>query len=406
MAVTYKLFLDQRRKRNTNEYPLKVRVTLNRKHKEIPLNVVLNANHWDEEKQRVKPSHPNVNLINKKITKTLSEIQANALKLDDTDKVYSVNELSPTNGSKEQTNTTFLSYANKLIDDLRSVGRVGNAISYGCAVAKLKKYCNNDGIRFESIDYNFLENFTNSMLQGGMKINAVGVYMREIRAIYNKAIKAGIVEQKYYPFSNYKIKTSKTINRRLAVDDLKKIFEYKTEPNTIWWHSQNYFLLSFCLIGINLTDLFLLKPENLIGDRVVFKRSKTKKIYSIHLHEKARVILNLYYHAENKPYYLLPVLSEEDTPLTIKKKAQQAIKNTNKYIGKIAEGCKLNEDITSYFARYSWANTCKSLGYSKDLIAEALGHEYGNKVTGIYLDHYDNAVIDEANEKVIAAVFS
>ena len=42
----------------------------------------------------------------------------------------------------------------------------------------------------------------------------------------------------------------------------------------------------------------------------------------------------------------------------------------------------------------------KSLGYSKDLIAEALGHEYGNKVTGIYLNQYADSVIDEVNERV------
>jgi hypothetical protein len=42
------------------------------------------------------------------------------------------------------------------------------------------------------------------------------------------------------------------------------------------------------------------------------------------------------------------------------------------------------------------------LGYSKDIIAESLGHEYGNKVTGIYLDFYENEVIDEVNERVTA----
>jgi integrase/recombinase XerD len=40
------------------------------------------------------------------------------------------------------------------------------------------------------------------------------------------------------------------------------------------------------------------------------------------------------------------------------------------------------------------------MGYSKDLIAEALGHEFGNKVTGIYLDNFDQEVIDDMNEKV------
>jgi integrase len=53
--------------------------------------------------------------------------------------------------------------------------------------------------------------------------------------------------------------------------------------------------------------------------------------------------------------------------------------------------------ITTYVFRYTYANIAKQLGYSKDLIAEALGHEYGNKITGIYLEHFDQSIIDEMN---------
>jgi len=36
------------------------------------------------------------------------------------------------------------------------------------------------------------------------------------------------------------------------------------------------------------------------------------------------------------------------------------------------------------------------------LIAEALGHEYGNKVTNIYLDSFDKDVVDAMHYKVIS----
>ena len=54
--------------------------------------------------------------------------------------------------------------------------------------------------------------------------------------------------------------------------------------------------------------------------------------------------------------------------------------------------------------RYSFENVAKQLGYSKDLIAEALGHEYGNSVTGIYLEQFDLEITDSMNEKIIASV--
>ena len=80
------------------------------------------------------------------------------------------------------------------------------------------------------------------------------------------------------------------------------------------------------------------------------------------------------------------------------------MKNTNsRHLKKVAEQLDIPK-LTFYYARYTWANIAKQLGYSKDKIAEALGHEYGNKVTGIYLDSYGNEVIDEMNLEVIKAI--
>ena len=58
----------------------------------------------------------------------------------------------------------------------------------------------------------------------------------------------------------------------------------------------------------------------------------------------------------------------------------------------------------SYVFSYSYANVAKQLGYSKDLIAEALGHEYGNSVTGIYLEQFDKDIVDKMNQNLISAL--
>jgi integrase/recombinase XerD len=39
------------------------------------------------------------------------------------------------------------------------------------------------------------------------------------------------------------------------------------------------------------------------------------------------------------------------------------------------------------------------------MIAEALGHEYGNRVSGIYLDNYSSEIIDKMNADVVGAIF-
>ena len=56
--------------------------------------------------------------------------------------------------------------------------------------------------------------------------------------------------------------------------------------------------------------------------------------------------------------------------------------------------------ITTYWARYTWANVAHRLRIPKDNISMALGHSFGNKTTDTYIA-YDLDQVDEANMKVI-----
>jgi integrase len=163
-------------------------------------------------------------------------------------------------------------------------------------------------------------------------------------------------------------------------------------------------MLSFYLIGMSFVDLCHLKPADIQDGRVMYKRKKTGKIYNIKLTEKATVILDYYRDHPHHSPYILPIIPER--AIGDKEKewywAAEGFKYCNKYLRKIAVQCGITDKITTYVARHSWATIARSLGYSKDIIAEALGHEYGNKVTGIYLDYYSNEVIDEVNERVIS----
>ena len=83
---------------------------------------------------------------------------------------------------------------------------------------------------------------------------------------------------------------------------------------------------------------------------------------------------------------------------------RQQIKNINNTLKRIGKEAGFDEALSTYVFRYSYANIAKQLGFSKDLIAEALGHEYGNRVTGIYLEQFDLSYIDEMNSVIITHV--
>ena len=57
-------------------------------------------------------------------------------------------------------------------------------------------------------------------------------------------------------------------------------------------------------------------------------------------------------------------------------------------------------ELVDWYPRNIHATIAKRLGYSKDLISESLGHSHGSRITEVYLDSYDQQVIDDMNEAV------
>ena len=71
----------------------------------------------------------------------------------------------------------------------------------------------------------------------------------------------------------------------------------------------------------------------------------------------------------------------------------------NKYLNRIAGELKIQGNITSYVARHSWATIGKELNVPIAVISEGLGHE-DIKTTQIYLDDFDNSILDDANQMI------
>ena len=284
------------------------------------------------------------------------------------------------------------------------VKRTGNALVYQTAVNRVMVFCNNQSLTIEQIDYTFLDDFKRRLIQDGAKVNTIGNYFRSLRAIYNKAIKAKLVERSLYPFIDITIKTERTAKRALDIQDIIRIYNSKYENDSPKWHARNYFFLSFSLRGMSFIDLAYLTKNNIEKGRIVYKRQKTGSELNIKLVPLAISILHYYQGSNSK--HLLPIFPSTIDIGGVEAKAisRQWIKTTNKWLKCIASDCQVDANLTTYVTRHSWATIAKRLGYSNELIAECLGHQYGNKITNTYLDSFDQYVIEEANQRVIQCV--
>jgi len=415
MSITSKIILDQRRPKTDKTCPVRLRLYNKTEYKELSLGITVKPEDWDDSNQFVLSSEPNYETYNAKILSKKSKVQRlillaelnEPIEVSLTEIIAAVSNDSTPKAKIKKESPSIIRYGQDIIKQLTNSGKVGNAFAYGCAVSKLKTFVKTDNFSFEALTYKKLVEFQDSMLADKIKVNSISVYMRTIRAIYNRAIKEGIVPATAYPFTAYRIKNEKTVNRTLTLNEMQRIATLELKPDTAIWHWRNYFLLSFCLIGINFADMLTLTGNNIVDGRIVFRRRKTGKIYTVKLQDKAIEILSHYraIAAIEKDARLLPILKQTCDLVKLKKDIWQAIKTCNAYLDRIAKQLEISKEISTYYARYTWANIARSLGYSKDIIGQALGHSYGNATTSIYLDDYDNELIDAANLKVIKAVF-
>ncbi len=397
-----KLVLDKRRLRSDSTYRITLRVTYKRTPLLIGSDYCVSESEWDEENCRIKPDCKRFNNV-ARVNNSLDKFRVNAEQMIDLLTLSGeIDKLSPNELKNRIVNKnrpiTFREFNNKIIKELELSNKLGNASCYIQAQRFLDRYCAKKDLCFEDIDYKFLKNIEVQHLAKNNSFNSLSFYLRTVRAVFNRAIHEGVIRREIYPFDKYSIKETKTKKRAIRKNDINLIRDLKIDENTPMWHARNYFMFSFYCIGMNFADMANLKRSNIIKGRIEYVRAKTGKPYSVKLVEPAIEIINLYYNGQGPKDYVFPIIKREDPALRMKD-LQNERKTYNKYLKHIAAACGIEANLTSYVARHSWATIAKDLNQPISVISEGLGHE-DSKTTQIYLDSFDDEVIDNANKLV------
>lgn len=252
---------------------------------------------------------------------------------------------------------------------------------------------NVDNKMFEDIDLKWLTDFEAFCAKTACK-NARNIHLRNIRAVFNNAIDYGITTA--YPFRRFKIRPEATRKRSMAVEELRRLFDYPVEDYAEIY--RDMFRLIFMLVGINSVDLHGLKSITRDG-RIEYKRAKTGRLYSIKVEPEAMEIINKYRGVKG----LLCIADRWSDSRNFRHQCNKALQKIGQVERKGRGGKKTItaefEGVTTYWARHTWATIAASLDIPKDTIAAALGHG-GDTVTDIYID-FDQKKVDAANRRVL-----
>lgn len=395
--ATISFYLDTRATGYDKPAPLKISIRHRNKATFIPTGVSLLPEQWDDITRKVV-NHPRKVAFNNILAHRILDVESEVLRLSEQG-VLSFMKMAELRAAITQmldpqpeidTTKLFVTRFRRFIE--RKDNERTREI-YEATLSRIYAYDRRcELLAFENIDKAWLTQFDKFLARTSPSVNARSIHLRNIRAVFNDAIDDEITHN--YPFRKFKIKRAPTAKRSLSVEALRELFDYPLEE-----HQRKYldmFKLSFFLIGINIGDLCKLKRIN--GDRIDYERAKTHRLYSVKVEPEAMAIIEQY---KGKAWLLDP-LDRYDNYKQYARRLNGALQAIGEVeIGK--QGAKsvkpLYDNITTYWARHSWATIAASLDIPKETIAAALGHG-GNTVTDIYID-FDQRKVDDANRRVI-----
>lgn len=409
MTLTTKTLLNETRQKNDGTYPLIIRMTYNRRIINIPLGFSIRESDWDRVNQRIKSSSKvatNITRLNNIIQSKTAHIYDVVAKLEDEGKAsrLSMKDLKRLITTGDKNGQVYVyDFIQSIIDDLRKAKQIGNAEVYTGLLRRLKKLHASDYLTFDEINYSFLKKMEVTHFSRDNQPGGLSVYMRTLRAIYNKAIKAGYASLERYPFKDYSIKNGDPRRRSLAESEFELFKSLELQPGSALDEARKIFLASFYMRGMNFMDMCLLRYSNITGDldRIQYVRSKTNKRFSIKIgHKLKETILSYLDGKVNKDDFIFPMLRNVTDPMKYHETIKNKRKRLNKRLKELAKLCGI-DSITIYTARHTYATTGKRRGVPTAVIQESLGHKT-EAITQTYLDSFDNAVVDDYDELIMA----
>lgn len=214
-----------------------------------------------------------------------------------------------------------------------------------------------------------------------------------------------------YPFGKrkYIIPSGLNIKKALTLEEIGKIYHCPLSENSITQMCRDYWIFLYLCNGMNVKDFCLLKYENIEDDFIVFHRAKTaharrsnsEPIRVALKDETKRIIHKWGQKPDHADRFIFPHIRNGMSPVDIRNQIQLVVHLINEHMKKIAVDLGINKNVTTYFARHSFATILKNSGISTEFISEALGHS-SLSTTKNYLAGFEESAIKRNTDVLVS----
>lgn len=292
----------------------------------------------------------------------------------------------------------FISFARNLAGQLRRIGKCCTAETYTTTVNSFARFRKGSDILLDDVDSDLMAAYETYLKTIGICPNSSSFYMRNLRAIYNRAVEKGLTVQRH-PFRHVYTGIDKTVKRAVPLNVVRKIRDMDLSMHPDMDCARDLFMFSFYTRGMSFVDMAFLKKKDLQNGILSYRRHKTGQQLFIKW-EKPMQDLVEKYDTTGSPY-LLPVIKPGGGDE--RRQYRNEAHRVNRNLKKIGELLDLGIPLTTYVARHGWASIAKSKNIPVSTISEAMGHD-SETTTRIYLASLDTSVVDRANSIILKSL--
>ena len=295
---------------------------------------------------------------------------------------------------KQTKESSLFNFMHGVIAQLKQLGKVRTSETYTATLNSFMAFRDELDVPLDGISSDMMLMYEAHLKVRGVRMNTISFYMRNLRAVYNRAVEKGLTLQNN-PFRHVYTGVDKTIKRAIPIKEIKALKELDLSLKPSLDFARDMFMFSFYTRGMSFIDMAYLKKSDLQNGILTYRRRKTGQQLSIKWEKCMEDIVSKY--PQNQTNYLIPIIKE-----TVNERRQydNALHLVNYHLKDLSSMLKLQRPLTMYVARHSWASAAKARNIPLSVISEGMGHD-SEATTQIYLASLETSVVDKANKMIL-----
>ncbi len=388
----------------TNEGTLFYQIIHNRVARQVQSGIKLHPDEWDDKSSRISiPEHTETGRKNyllrvkEGVAEGIKQFTGIIARLERAEKGYTADKVvemftSPDNDGG------FISFGKEVARHLKQIGKKRTAETYETAINSFVRFREEKDVPLDGVDSDLMTAYGSYLSETGVCPNTISFYMRNLRAIYNRAVDKELTAQRF-PFKHVYTGIDKTVKRAVPIEVIRQIRDLDLSLQPAMDYARDMFMFSFYTRGMSFVDVAFLKKKDLQNGILSYRRHKTNQQLFIKWEKPMQELIDKY--DTSATPYLLPVI--KGTSHDERGQYINEAHRVNRYLKKIGKLLGLAIPLTTYVARHGWASIAKSKNIPIATISEAMGHDSEN-TTRIYLASLDTSVVDKANSLILRSL--